>query len=194
MYVYIYRYPHTHTMTKLTVHVKPTESALNGITLYEQIDMNQLDAFKNDDRAKRAYDENQWRSKHYADERHHLAKYAENYKRKSGLVAVSYTRGKRKLGRVYPVKSCGMTCIRRITRNTFMKDTYYDIDIANAHPSILWGVLANSLPEGKQMDLEYPRLSEYCENRRALIADVARAYNCSEAHHRRHAEAASGGA
>ena len=33
-------------MTKLTIHVKPTESALNGITLYEQIDMNQLNAFK----------------------------------------------------------------------------------------------------------------------------------------------------
>ena len=57
-------------MTKLTIHVKPTESALNGITLYEQIDMDQLNAFKNTDRAKRAYDENQWRSKIYADERH----------------------------------------------------------------------------------------------------------------------------
>ena len=45
-------------MTKLTIHVKPTESALNGITLYEQIDMDQLDAFKNTDHAKRAYDEN----------------------------------------------------------------------------------------------------------------------------------------
>ena len=167
-------------MTKLTIHVKPTESALNGITLYEQIDMNQLNAFKNTDHAKRAYDENQQRSKHYADERHHLAKYAENYKRKSGLVAVTYTRGKSRLGRVYPVKSCGMTCFRRLTRNTLMKDTYYDIDMANAHPTILWGVLANSLPEGKQMELEYPRLTEYCEHRRKLIADVAHAYNCTE--------------
>ena len=137
-------------MTKLTIHVKPTESALNGITLYEQIDMNQLNAFKNTDHAKRAYDENQRRLKIYADERHHLAKYAENYKRKSGLVAVTYTRGKSRLGRVYPVKSCGMTCFRRLTRNTLMKDTYYDIDMANAHPTILWGVLANSLPEGKK--------------------------------------------
>jgi len=30
------------------------------------------------------------------------------------------------------------------------------------------------------MELEYPRLTEYCERRRKLVADVVRGYNCTE--------------
>ena len=154
--------------------VEPTETRLNGITLYEKIDMDMLNAFKVSDFAvykdKRRLDNKT--------EKQVLIDYAANYKKKIGLVAVDYTRGKKKLGRVNPTKSLGMTTIRRVTRNTFMRQTYYDLDMDNCHPVILRGILQNNLPEDKKVELEFPHLSEYCDERNKVIGDVMRAYNC----------------
>ncbi len=154
--------------------VEPTETRLNGITLYEKIDMDMLNAFKVSDFAvykdKRRLDNKT--------EKQVLIDYAANYKKKLGLVAVDYTRGKKKLGRVNPAKSLGMTTIRRITRNTFMRHTYYDLDMDNAHPIILRGILENNLPAEKKIELEFPHLTEYCDNRNKVIGDVMRGYGC----------------
>lgn len=154
--------------------VEPTETRLHGITLYEKIDIDMLNAFKVSDFANY---ECKWGSLLY-NEKPTLTDYSANYKKKMGLVAVDYTRGKKKLGRVNPVKSLGMTAIRRITRNTFMRNTYYDLDMDNCHPVLLRGILANSLPEGKKIELEYPHLNEYCDNRKDIIEKVMRGYNC----------------
>jgi hypothetical protein len=154
--------------------VEPTETRLHGITLYEMIDIDMLNAFKVSDFANY---ECKWGSLLY-NEKPTLADYAANYKKKMGLVAVDYTRGKKKLGRVNPVKSLGMTAIRRITRNTFMRNTYYDLDMDNCHPVLLRGILANSLPEGKKIELEFPYLTDYCDNRKDIIEKVMRGYNC----------------
>lgn len=154
--------------------VEPTETRLNGITLYEKIDMEMLNAFKVSDFANY---ECKWGTLSY-NEKPTLTDYSANYKKKMGLVAVDYTRGKKKLGRVNPVKSLGMAAIRRITRNTFMRNTYYDLDMDNCHPVLLRGILANSLPEGKKIELEYPHLNEYCDNRKDIIEKVMRGYNC----------------
>ena len=43
---------------------------------------------------------------------------------------------KTKLGRVYPVKSLGLTTMAKKTRNTLIKDTMIDIDLCNAQPQI----------------------------------------------------------
>lgn len=160
-----------------TLRIQPSASALNGITLYEQIDLNELNALKTTDFVKYDYKES-WGLNEYGNEKLHLTKYAENYKKRSNLFAVSYTRGKRKLGRVNPVKSLGMTAIRRITRNTLMRNKYCDIDIDNAHPRILRDILKNTLPSGKFIELEYPCLDDYCNNRDTVIAGIMRAYNC----------------
>ena len=156
--------------------VEPTETRLHGITLYEKIDIDMLNAFKVSDFANY---ECKWGSLLY-NEKPTLTDYSANYKKKMGLVAVDYTRGKKKLGRVNPVKSLGMTAIRRITRNTFMRNTYYDLDMDNCHPVLLRGILANSLPEGKKIELEYPHLNEYCDNRKDIIEKVMRGYNCED--------------
>ncbi len=159
---------------KFTLAIEPTETRLNGITLYEKIDMDMMNAFKVSDFAvykdKRRLDNKT--------EKQVLMDYMANYKKKLGLVAVEYTRGKKKLGRVNPAKSLGMTTIRRVTRNTFMRQTYYDLDMDNCHPVILRGIIQNSLPEGKKVELEFAHLSEYCDNRNKVIGDVMRAYNC----------------
>ena len=161
-------------MSKFSLIVEPTETRLNGITLYEKIDMNMLNAFKVSDFAvykdKRRLDNKT--------EKQVLIDYAANYKKKLDLVAVDYTRGKKKLGRVNPAKSLGMTTIRRITRNTFMRQTYYDLDMDNCHPTILRGILANNLPDGKKVELEFPHLVKYCDDRNNIIGDVMRGYGC----------------
>ena len=155
--------------------IEPTETRLNGITFYEQIDLNMLNAFKVSDFAvykdKRRIDNKT--------EKQVLIDYSANYKKKINLVAVDYTRGKKKLGRVNPVKSLGMTTIRRVTRNTFMRQNYYDVDIDNCHPVVLHGILQRTLSEDKKIELEYPTLTEYCEKRDSVIADVMKAYDCN---------------
>lgn len=155
--------------------VEPTETRLNGITLYEKIDIDMLNAFKVSDFAvykdKRRIDNKT--------EKQLLIDYAANYKKKIGLVAVDYTRGKKKLGRVNPVNSIGMTSVRRLTRNTLMRNTYYDIDIDNCHPVLFRGIVAKNLPAGKTMELAFPYLTEYCDNREQLINRVMRGYNCN---------------
>ena len=156
--------------------VEQTETRLNGITLYEQIDMDMLNAFKT---SKFSVYEDKWGTYSY-NEQLILTDYAANYKKKLGFVAVDYTRGKKKLGRVNPAKSLGMTAIRRITRNTFMRNTYYDIDMDNCHPVILRGILQNNLPTGKKIELEFPHLVEYCDNRDKVIKDVMRGYSCDK--------------
>ena len=158
-------YPNDRLMFSL--QVQPTETVLNGITLYEQIDLNELNALKNTDYVK------------YGNEKTDLTKYAENYNKRMNLFAVSYSRGKRKFGRVYPVKLLGMTSFRRITRNTLMRNNYYYIDIDNSAPRILRDILKNTLPAGKKIELEYPQLDEFCNNRDQVISDIMRAYNCS---------------
>jgi hypothetical protein len=156
--------------------VEPTETRLNGITLYEKIDMDMLNAFNSSEFS--VY-EDKWGTYSY-NEQLILTDYAANYKKKLGLVAVDYTRGKKKLGRVNPTKSLGMTAIRRITRNTFMRNTYYDIDMDNCHPVILRGIIAKNLPEGKKIELQFPHLVEYCDNRNKIIGDVMRGYSCDK--------------
>lgn len=163
-----------------SLQVKPSESALNGITLYEQIDLNELNTLKSSDFVKYQYKES-WGLNDYGNEKLHLSKYADNYKKRSELVAVTYTRGKRKLGRVYPFKSLGMTCIRRVTRNTLMRKKYYDIDIDNAHPRILRDIIRNTLPAGKSIELEYPHLDDYCDDRERLISEIMSSYRCDRA-------------
>jgi len=160
------------------MEITPTASRLDGITLYESIDTDMLSAFKLTDFAKYDYDSAWEYGGDYGTEKLHLTKYENIYKKRFDLFAVEYTRGKKKLGRVYPVKSLGMTSIRRETRNTLMRQRYYDFDMDNAHPCIVRGVVAKQLPKGKRIDLEFPYLNNYCNNREKVIKDVMRGYAC----------------
>jgi hypothetical protein len=157
-----------------TLQIQPTTTRLHGASFYEKIDIDTLTALKNTDYA--VY-ENRWGQEYY-NEQTTLTDYAANYKKKLGLVQVGYTRGRKNLGRAWPQKSLGMTAIRRITRNTLMRNEYYDIDIDNAHPHILRGILAKNMQENHLIHLDYPQLVNYCDNRNTLIAQVMTAYAC----------------
>lgn len=157
-----------------TPTIELTTTRLHGATFYEYMDIEMLNALINSDFT--AY-ESKWGVFMY-NEQKILRNYVENYKKKINLIAVDYTRHRKKMGRVNPAHSLGMTAIRSITRNTLMRKNYYDIDIDNCHLSVLRGILEKNMPAEKNFDLEYPCLIEYCANRDAIFKSVMAAYAC----------------
>jgi hypothetical protein len=113
----------------------------------------------------------------FSHERDHLAKYVTAYKKKLGLFAVEYTRGKRVIGRPHVKGSLGMWCMARKSRNTLMRQTYYDIDIKNCHPMIIYGLLQNAKYDVKK---RFPYFTDYCENRKQKIQDTMDLFKCDE--------------
>jgi hypothetical protein len=159
-----------------TLSVVPCETILNGITLYEKIDIDMLTALQSSSQMI-PYDTWEY-DNGFSHERDHLAKYMANYKKRTGLFAVEYTRGKRVIGRPHVKGSLGMWCVARKSRNTLMRHNYYDIDIKNCHPMIIYGLLQNS----KKYDMKkrFPYFSDYCENRKKKIQDTMDLFKCDE--------------
>ena len=158
-----------------TLSVVPLTTILNGITLYEKIDLDMLSALQSSD-LMIAYD-NWSYDNGFSHERDHLAKYMATYKKKHGLFPVEYTRGKRTIGRPHVKGNLGMWCVARKSRNTLMRHNYYDIDIKNAHPMIIYGLLQNAKYDVKK---RFPYFSEYCEKRREKIQDTMDLFKCDE--------------
>lgn len=97
-----------------------------------------------------------------------LSAYAQNYMKKYDAIPVEYSRGKSKLGRVYPKGSLGLCSIPRIVRNTLIRNHYYDFDISKCHPSLLRAILmANGIDVSK-----FRRLNTYCTQSAAFMNDV----------------------
>lgn len=160
------------TLFSLNIHL--TATFLDGITLYEKIDCDELTAFQG---SSYTSDYSNWKTdRAWENERTHLAKYKEQYNKKLDLIAVKYTRGRRKMGRPTVIKSLGMFSIARKTRNTLMRRNYYDIDIENAHPKMLQSLLENN---GYKTAIKYPMLYEYATNREEVLTRIMTAYNCS---------------
>jgi hypothetical protein len=158
-----------------TLSVVPLATILNGVTLYEKIDYDMLSALQSSD-LMIAYD-NWSYDNGFSHERDHLAKYMTIYKKKHGLFAVEYTRGKRTIGRPHVKANLGMWCVARKSRNTLMRHLYYDIDIKNAHPMIIYGLLQNAKYDVKK---RFPYFSEYCEKRKEKIQYTMDLFKCDE--------------
>lgn len=109
-------------------------------------------------------------SQNYLNEREQLKAYSLNYKKKLGGFSVKYKKALHKWGRVFPVRSLGLTSFAKKTRNTLIKDSYYDFDLKNAQPEILKSLcITNNI----QCDI----IQEYCNNREVIIADIITASN-----------------
>lgn len=158
-----------------TLSVVPQETILNGITLYEKIDYDMLSALQS---SNLMIDYDEWGYDNgFSNERDHLAKYMAIYKKKLGLFPVEYTRGKRTIGRPHVKSSLGMWCVARASRNTLMRHNYYDIDIKNCHPMIIYGLLQNAKYDMKK---RFPYFTEYCENRKLKIKETMDLFKCDE--------------
>ena len=114
----------------VSLSLVPKESVLNGLTLYEPVDLTLLEriircfkflpGIKSGDNASQ------------------LEKYRD-LANKSGcnMVSVSYVR-KGLFGRFLPDKSLGLHSMNRRIRQTLSRERFIDIDIENAHPNLLF--------------------------------------------------------
>lgn len=87
--------------------------------------------------------------------------------------SVKYAKPKHQWGRAFPSKSLGLTCFRRIIRNTFIHGLYYDFDIKNAQPEIIRNLCESN-------HIQCPMIQQYCKERSKLKKEVSDYYNVSE--------------
>jgi hypothetical protein len=105
----------------------------------------------------------------HANEQTQLEAYLKKFNTKLGGVEVVYKKPRLGFGRTYPVKSLGLTSIRRRLRNTLIQELYYDFDLKNAQPSII-----RALCETNQIPC--PQITRYCDDRESLLEQVQSCY------------------
>lgn len=76
------------------------------------------------------------------------------------------------IGRVYVNHSLGLQSFERDIRNALAQDLYWDIDMVNAHPTIL-------LQACKKNGWTCDRLEHYVYNREQVLTDIMEHYGCS---------------
>ncbi len=112
-------------------------------------------------------------TKHYKTTFDHLKDYVNMYDSNLGGVCISYRMARHGYGRPFPVKALGFTAFVRSVRHTIASN-YYDIDLKNAQPSILYWVLThNGLPVPKTLEF-------YVQNRCYILAEHMRLLNVPE--------------
>lgn len=104
-------------------------------------------------------------SKNYLNEREQLKSYLDKFKKKNNCFVVNYKKARHGWGRVFPIKSLGLTSFAKKTRNTLIKDTYYDFDLKNCQPEILRNIC-------KANNILCPVIDKYCNERETIILDI----------------------
>ena len=109
----------------------------------------------------------------YTNEKDQIKQYLKCYNNNLKAVSVKYGKPKHKWGRSFPFKSLGLSCIRRVIRNSLINGFYYDLDISNAQPQIIRNLCeSNNIP--------CPIIKQYCNDRAKIKKMVAEHYNVSE--------------
>jgi len=147
--------------------LQPYKSVLNGLKLYENINMTKLDLLINSKLLK-----SEFKHKHmielYNNEKKQLLKYKERYT--TNGIEVIYNKSKVNIyGRSDPLYGLGGLNIRREIRHTIF-DNYTDIDIENCHPIILDNIL-------DYHKIEHPLLKKYINNRNDYLNEVKQFHN-----------------
>ena len=154
-------------------------SVLDGITLVEKIPAERIKALIKSDLLLLLWSEDYGYDAHkkqiaenYANEKAQLTAYNKFYNNNIGGVSVKYGKPKHKWGRAFPYKSLGLSCFRKIVRNTLIKDLYYDFDLKNAQPDIIRNLCdSNNIP--------CPIIKRYCIDRAVLLQQVQEHYGVS---------------
>ena len=105
-------------------------------------------------------------AQNYLNAKEQLKGYADTFCKKYKGHLIKYTKPKlHKYGRVFPVKSLGLTSLAKKTRNTLIQQAYYDFDLANAQPEIVRNIcVSNKIP----CDI----IEKYCNERDSVIAEI----------------------
>jgi phage/plasmid-associated DNA primase len=170
----------TLAMNSLPLMLSKRSSVLDGITLLEVIPIKRIKALIKSNLLLLSWGEDyNWDfhkkliMEQYANEKDQIQKYLQNYNKVLGAVAVKYGKPKHKWGRAFPYKSLGLSCIRRVIRNSLINGIYYDFDISNAQPQIIRNLCeSNNIP--------CPIIKRYCVERSQIKRMVAEHYGVSE--------------
>ena len=104
-------------------------------------------------------------SQSYLNEKEQLKAYLQCYNKKLGGFSVKYHKAKHKWGRVFASKALGLTCFAKKTRNTLIKDLFYDFDLSNAQPQILRNIC-------KANAINHDIIEKYCNEREQIMSDI----------------------
>jgi hypothetical protein len=181
-------------MTKFEFTLKAQQSKLNNITCYEPINIDYLDKLIRSDLLKTTFN-NPFATYKYSNERKQLLEYKKLYDYRTKMCKIKYEKVKKPqvkatkktkkteeetnddeyiaFGRVNPEKALGLFNIRREIRQTLCKDYLIDIDIDNAHPSILYQLC-------KMYDIDTDKLEDYVKDRANKLKEVQELYKCSK--------------
>jgi len=144
--------------------ITPHNNTLDGITLYEPIELALLDKLIHSPTLLTKTDE--W------DDKKQLEDYRANYRKQR--VEVNYIRKKNiEYGRFLPDRALGLHNIRRELRHTLIGEWGQDVDIANAHPKMLEQITTiHNIPNDP--------LRAYCDNREEWLSKVVDHWNLTQ--------------
>jgi len=156
-----------------TLAISKQTSYLDGVILYEKINPKTIKALIKSDKLKSDWDLNirsqKMANELWKNEKAQLEAYLKNYDRSKKAISVKYKKYDHKWGRVYPVKSLGLTSLCKKTRNTLIKDTYYDFDLKNAQID-----LTRYICEHEEIPCD--TIQKYCNNRKEILTELAEHY------------------
>jgi len=157
------------TQNNFNLKIISQKSVLDGLTLYEPVDIAILDKLISSDLLLETF-HNPQAQVFNTNEKEQLLKYRKLIK--DNRAAVTYKKSKIKYGRVNPNKSLGLFSLRRQIRHTLAKNNFVDIDIENAHPSILYQIC-------KLNNIDCEHLEKYVLNRNYYLTKVMNKYKVS---------------
>ena len=157
----------------LNLTISPSNNSLDGITLYEPVDVNILEKLINSTLLKDNFN-NPFSGRFFSTEKQQLLKYKSLIK--DGKAVINYNRSKNPYGRSNPDNALGLYSIRREIRHTLAKKRFTDIDIENAHVVFLFQILrANK----DTITISYKTLEDYVLNRQKYFDLIMDVYGCS---------------
>ena len=164
----------------LSLTLQPHASKLHNLSLFEPINPVIFDKLMNSSLLMETW--NKTNEKDYENERHQLNEYKKLIKKSSNKLAkkeyakVKYIKVKgMKFGRTNPVRGLGLHNIRREIRHTLAKEFLEDIDVKNAHPSMLYQILKSN-----KLEFIANHLKEYIVNRDQYLTEVSTHYSVSK--------------
>lgn len=156
---------------KIPLTLSKKASLLDKMTLLEVVDKGCIKALITSDIVEKEINNKNPAYKYYPTVTEQLVQYDKLYDKKIKAFKVPYHKPSRhKYGRVFPKKSLGLTAFAKKIRNTLIKDTYIDIDIRNAQPTIIYNLC-------KSNEIPCPTLEKYINNRDEILKEVIDTYD-----------------
>lgn len=156
---------------KIPLTLSKKASSLDKMTLLEVVDKGCIKALITSDVVEKEINNKNPAYKYYPTVIDQLVQYDKLYDKKIKAFKVPYHKpSKHKYGRVFPKKSLGLTAFSKKIRNTLIKDTYIDIDIRNAQPTIIYNLC-------KSNEIPCPALEKYINNRDEILKEVIDTYD-----------------